>query len=203
MKIRRSTPAQRDSGQALMEMVLMVPILLAVVLNAINFAFFFLMALNITSSARSSGTYSIMGGATPASIAVPLAGPVTTTTSVSYIAYQDLTGAVYSPSTSNTGVQVCSPSVGVLNAGTATHQSKCSQLGLSETYPAADPDPELNSASTVPAFLLNRVDVAYQFTPPIPLMPFNIIILASPACSSSGGVVTCLFYRHTEMRAMS
>jgi len=203
MKIRRSTPAQRDSGQALMEMVLMVPILLAVVLNAINFAFFFLMALNITSSARSSGTYSIMGGATPASIAVPLAGPVTTTTSVSYIAYQDLTGAVYSPSTSNTGVQVCSPSVGVLNAGTATQQSKCSQLGLSETYPAADPDPELNSASTVPAFLLNRVDVAYQFTPPIPLMPFNIIILASPACSSSGGVVTCLFYRHTEMRAMS
>jgi len=203
MKIRRSTPAQRDSGQALMEMVLMVPILLAVVLNAINFAFFFLMALNITSSARSSGTYSIMGGATPASIAVPLAGPVSTTTSVSYIAYQDLTGAVYSPSTSNTGVQVCSPSVGVLNAGTATQQSKCSQLGLSETYPAADPDPELNSASTVPAFLLNRVDVAYQFTPPIPLMPFNIIILASPACSSSGGVVTCLFYRHTEMRAMS
>ena len=203
MKIRRSTPAQRDSGQALMEMVLMVPILLAVVLNAINFAFFFLMALNITSSARSSGTYSIMGGATPASIAVPLAGPVTTTTSVSYIAYQDLTGAVYSPSTSNTGVQVCSPSVGVLNAGTATQQSKCSQLGLSETYPAADPDPELNSASTVPAFLLNRVDVAYQFTPPIPLMPFNIIILASPACSSSGGVVTCLFYRHTEMRAMN
>jgi len=45
--------------------------------------------------------------------------------------------------------------------------------------------------------------VAYQFTPPIPLMPFNIIILASPACSSSGGVVTCLFYRHTEMRAMN
>ncbi len=48
-----------------------------------------------------------------------------------------------------------------------------------------------------------RVDVAYQFRPPIPLMPFNIIILASPACSSSGGVVTCLFYRHTEMRAMN
>jgi len=195
--------AQRDSGQALMETVLMMPLLLAVVLNAINFAFFFLMALNITSSARSSGTYSIMGGATPATIAMPPAGPVTTTTSVSYIAYQDLTGAVYTPSTANTGVQVCSPSVGVLNAGTATQQSQCSQLGLSETYPAADVDPELNSAGTVPAFLLNRVDVAYQFRPPIPLMPLNIIILASPACSSSGGVVTCLFYRHTEMRAMN
>jgi len=203
MKIRRSMPMQHDSGQALMETVLIMPVLLAVVLNAINFAFFFLMALNITSSARSSGTYSIMGGATPATIAMPPAGPQTTNTTVSYIAYQDLTGAVYTPSTANTGVQVCSPSVGVLNAGTATQQSQCSQLGLSETYPAADVDPELNSAGTVPAFLLNRVDVAYQFTPPIPLMPFNIIVLASPACSSSGGVVTCLFYRHTEMRAMN
>ncbi len=203
MKIRRSMPMQHDSGQALMETVLIMPVLLAVVLNAINFAFFFLMALNITSSARSSGTYSIMGGATPATIAMPLAGPQTANTTVSYIAYQDLTGAVYTPSTANTGVQVCSPSVGVLNSGTATQQSSCTQLGLSETYPAADPDPELNSAGTVPAFLLNRVDVAYQFTPPIPLMPFNIIVLASPACSSSGGVVTCLFYRHTEMRAMN
>ncbi|SRR5258708_6448580 len=205
MKIRRSMSAQRDSGQALMETVLMMPLLLAVVLNAINFAFFFLMALNITSSARSSGTYSIMGGATPATIAMPPAGPVTTTTSVSYIAYQDLTGAVYTPSTANTGVQVCSPSVGVLNAGTATQQSSCvrGDTGSIGTFPAAEPDPELNSAGTVPAFLLNRVDVAYQFRPPIPLMPFNIIILASPACSSSGGVVTCLFYRHTEMRAMN
>ncbi len=203
MRIRRFITGQRASGQALMETVLVMPVLLTVVLNAVNFAFFFLMALNITSSARSSGTYSIMGGATPATIAIPLAGPVTTTTSVSYIAYQDLTGAVYSPTTTNTGVQVCSPSVGVLNAGTATQQSKCSQLGMAESYAAADPDPELNSAGTVPAFLLNRVDVAYQFTPPIPLMPFNIIVLASPACTSSGGVVTCLFYRHTEMRAMN
>ncbi len=181
MKIRRSMPMQHDSGQALMETVLIMPVLLAVVLNAINFAFFFLMALNITSSARSSGTYSIMGGATPAT----------------------MTGAVYSPTTTNTGVQVCSPSVGVLNAGTATQQSQCSQLGMAESFAPADPDPELNSAGTVPAFLLNRVDVAYQFTPPIPLMPFNIIVLASPACTSSGGVVTCLFYRHTEMRAMN
>jgi len=203
MRIRRFITGQRASGQALMETVLVMPVLLTVVLNAVNFAFFFLMALNITSSARSSGTYSIMGGATPATIAIPLAGPVTTTTSVSYIAYQDLTGAVYSPTTTNTGVQVCSPSVGVLNAGTATQQSKCSQLGMAESYAAADPDLELNSAGTVPAFMLNRVDVAYQFTPPIPLMPFNIIVLASPACTSSGGVVTCLFYRHTEMRAMN
>jgi hypothetical protein len=191
------------SGQALMEFVLMVPILLMIVLNAINFAYFFLMALNITSAARSSGLYSITGGATPAAIALPPAGLTTDTTSVSYIAYQDLTGAVYSPTTSNTGVQVCSPSVGVNNAGTTTATSKCSSLGLTATYASPDSDPELNAGKTAPAFLLNRVDVAYQFTPPIPLMPLNILTLAGPNCASSGGVVTCTFYRHVEMRAMN
>ena len=202
MRTRRFMPGRDASGQALVETVLLMPLLLGVLLNAINFAFFFLMALNLTSSARSSGIYSIMGGATPASPALPLPGPTTSTTSVWYVVQQDLTGAVYSPSTSNTGAQICTPSYGVLNAGTKTQQSSCDALGMSETYSAADPDPELNSGKTAPAFMLNRVDVAYQFTPPIPVALFNLILLASPACSSSGGTVTCVFYRHTEMRAM-
>jgi hypothetical protein len=185
-----------------METVLLMPLLLALILNAINFAYFFLMALNITSAARTSGLYSITGGATPAAIALPPAGTATTTTSVSYLAYQDLTGAVYSPTT-NAGVQVCSPAVGVLNAGTINQKSQCTSFGSIGSFPAAEVDPELNSGSTAPAFLLNRVDVGYQFSPPIPLMPFNIIVLASPACSSSGGNVTCTFYRHAMMRAMN
>jgi Flp pilus assembly protein TadG len=193
---------RESSGQALIETVLLLPLLLAIVLNAINFGYFFLMALNITSSARTSGLYSIMGSATPAAIALPKAGPTATTTTVSYLAYQDLTGAVYSPST-NAGVQVCSPSVGVLNAGTVNQKSQCSAFGSVGSFPAADVDPELNSGSTAPAFLLNRVDVAYQFTPPIPLMPFNILVLASPACTTTGGSVSCTFYRHTQMRAMN
>ena len=192
-----------SSGQALIETTLLVTfVILPIVLNAINFGYYFLMALDITSSSRSSGLYSIMGSATPPAQSLPNAGPYNTNTSVSYIAYQDLTGAVYSPSTSNTGVQVCSPSVGVLNAGTVNQQSKCTSFGIG-SFPAADVDPELNQGSTGPAFLLNRVDVAYQFSPPIPLMPLNILTLLGPNCSSSGGVVTCVFYRHTEMRAMN
>jgi Flp pilus assembly protein TadG len=191
-----------SSGQALVETVLILPLLLSIVLNAINFAYFFLMALNITASSRSSGIYSITGGATPSGIALPPAGPQTDTTSVSYIAYQDLTGAVSSPSI-NAGVQVCSPTVGVLNSGTVNQQSQCTTFGSVGSFQPAEPDPELNSGNTAPAFALNRTDVAYQFRTPIPLMPFNIIVLAAPACtSSSGGTVTCTFYRHVEMRAM-
>lgn len=192
---------RNQRGQSLVESILIIPLLLTLVLNAINFGYFFLMALNITSSARSSALYSIMGDQTPAAIPVPPAGPVTANGSVSYIAYQDLTGAVYSPST-NAGVQVCSPSVGITNAGTVNQQSSCTSFGSIGNFPTATPDPELNSSNTVPAFLLNRVDVAYQFSPPIPLMPFNIVVLAAPACTSASAIVTCTFYRHSVMRVM-
>lgn len=190
------------SGQALIETALILPLLLTIVLNAVNFAYFFLMALNITGASRTAGIYSVMGGATPAAIKLPAGGPVGTTTSVSYLAYQDLTGAVYSPST-NAGVQVCSSSVGaILNAGTSTMRTPCATYGSIGSFAGSDPDPELNAGNTAPAFLQNRVDVAYQFSPPIPLMPFNIVVLASPICTSTAGNVTCTFYRHIVMREM-
>jgi len=200
--MRVKTNLSRSSGQSLVETVLLIPLLLTLVLNAINFGYFFLMALNITSASRSGALYSIMGDQTPAAIPVPPAGPVTANNSVSYIAYQDLTGAVYSPST-NAGVQVCSPSVGISNPGSVNQQSSCTTFGSIGSFPSAVPDPELNSSNTLPAFLLNRVDIGYQFSPPIPLMPFNIIVvLAAPACSSANAIVTCTFYRHSVMRVM-
>jgi TadE-like protein len=196
--MRMNKSVRGSSGQALVETVLLVPLLLIIILNAVNFGYFFLMALNITSASRSSTIYSIMGSSTPAAIGLPKAGPVGTTTTVSYLAIQDLTGAVSSPST-NAGVQVCSPSVGILNAGTVNQKSQCTTIGSIGSFPAAQPDPELNGDSTAPAFMLNRVDIAYQFTAPIPLFPFDAIVLVSPACNASG---TCTFYRHSVMRVM-
>jgi hypothetical protein len=192
-----------SSGQALIETVLLMPLLLAIVLNAINFGYLCLMALDLTASTRSSGLYSIMGSATPATIVLPKGGPLNCAAparTVSDLACQDLTGAVASPSTSNTGINVCSPSVGILNAGTATQQSQCTTFGSVGSFTTAGPDPEMNTSNTVPAFFLNRVDIAYQFSPPIPSMPFNLMVLAVPGCT--GSPVTCTFYRHIEMRVM-
>lgn len=198
MKPRRK---HRSRGQALIETALIMPLFLTIVLNAVNFGYFFLMALNLTSAARSGGLYSIMGSSTPAQIVLPNAGPSTTTTSVSYLTYQDLTNSVYA-ATTNGSIQVCSPSVGISNAGTKTEVTKCAQFPSTATFGSPTPDPELNAAGTAPAFYLNRVDVTYQFQPLIPLMPFNIVVLASPACTSKSGVVTCTFTRNTEMRVM-
>lgn len=206
MKMKILKLVRDNSGQALLETVLLMPLLLLIVLNAVNFGYFFLMALNITSASRSSGLYSIMGGATPSAIALPKGFPAATTTTVSYLALQDLTGAVFSPSTM-AGVQVCSssipPSPGILNVGTLNMQTRCQRdPGSIGSFPPAEPDPELNAGNTAPAFLLNRVDVAYQFSPPIPTLPFNILALAALNCVSPGGIVTCTFYRHVVMREM-
>ncbi len=190
-----------DSGQSLLETILVIPLLLLIVANAINFGYFFLMALNISAASRSGSLYSIMGSATPAATSLPPAGPATGITSVSHLAYQDLTGAVASPST-NGAVQVCSPSVGVVNPGNTNETSACSSFPSTATFPTPDPDPELNAGNTAPAFILNRVDIRYSFTPPLPAMPFNLVVLLSSACTSTGGNTTCTFYRHAEMRGM-
>lgn len=201
MKTHCGRRMHRSSGQALLETALIMPVFLTIVLNAINFGYFFLMALNLTSAARSGGLYSITGSATPAQIVVPNAGPPTTITSVSYLTYEDMTNSVYLPR-SNGSLQVCSPSVGINNAGTPNQVTACLPFGPSVTFSPPTPDPELNAGNTAPAFLLNRVDVTYQFQPLVPLMPFNIVVLASPACTSTGGVVTCTFNRNTQMRVM-
>jgi hypothetical protein len=197
MRIRKL--ARNSSGQALIETALMLPLLLTIVLNAVNFAYFFLMALNITAASRTSGTYSIMGNATPKAAALPTAGPpncATPGTTVSDLACQDLTGSVYSPTTSNVGFNVCSSTVGITGSGSAT-VTTCTKYGIGGGFPSsAEADPE------APSFLLGRVDVAYNFSPPIPLTPFNAFLFLVPNCSASGVTVTCTFYRHIVMREM-
>jgi Flp pilus assembly protein TadG len=195
MKTRRL--ARNSSGQALVETALIMPLMLIVVLNAVNFAFFFLMALNITAASRTSGIYSVMGGATPASQPLPVADPPTTASTVSYLAYQDLTGSVSTPSTSNTGINVCSSALGGGTSGTgsATVTTCTGTTGIGGGFPtSAEADPE------APSFLLARVDVAYKFTPPIPVTPFTIFLGLAPNCNAAG--TSCTFYRHIVMREM-
>ena len=181
-------------GQALVEMALLVPFLLMVVLNTLNFGYFFLVAVNLAASPRNGVEYSIQGFETPAAIALPCAVPSGTicpsTESVSYLSLGDITGAL--DKGANAGVNVCSESVGVAGSGTSL-VSTCQQVNSSPTY-SPSPDPE------APNFILNRVDVTYTFQPLIPGRIFNILLLASPICSSSG---SCTFHKQASMREMN
>ena len=193
-----------SSGQALVETALIVPFLLMLALNTINFGYFFLVAVNLAAAPRSGALYSIVGSATPTSLSLPAPGSPSSTTSVSYLTYRDMTGALYSPTTQAT-LQVCSvtasPSSPFINPGTS-QTVKCVTCSGSSCGSAGAGSPTPHSDLESPSFVLNRVDVSYQFTPLIPGTPFNIVLLASPVCTTAGGV-TCTFHRFAEMREMN
>ena len=172
--------ASKEQGQSLIETALILPFLMLLAFDAINFGFFFFTAVNIAASPRQGVEYSIQGGSTPKegqslplactgsatctpaptppTLAVCQTGP---TPDVSTATYCDMAAL---PSFGTSRVQVCTKALG-LNAtglGTATQIPICAQFGTgTETYTPA-PDPE------APSFVLQRVDVVYQMAPIIP-----------------------------------
>jgi Flp pilus assembly protein TadG len=203
------TFVRRDSGQSIVETVLMIPLLLLLLLNAVNFGYFFLTVLNLTGATRNGLEYGIIGSATPAASAQPSPGPANCSAStdpgclsVTYLVQQDMTGALSNPTSAT--VRVCSqanttgtPAKGLNGTGTGQKANCISCTGttcgtVDNSGTNVDADPE------APSFVLNRVDVTYTFVPLIPGRPFNISLLA--ACGSG---TSCSFHRWVEMRAMN
>jgi Flp pilus assembly protein TadG len=180
-------------GQAMIETALMLPVLLELVFNTVNFGYFFLIALNVTAAPHSGALYSILGASTPINVDLADPGPTTAPNSISFLTLGDLTGAVASGGSA--GVQVCTAKSGTSGTGAALI-ALCNQYNSSPAHTPA-PDPE------APAFVLNRVDVTYTFRPLLDQRLFNLILLATPVCTGSGGGVTCTFHRQVSMRAMN
>ncbi len=162
-----------QEGQSLIEVALMVPIFTILVCYAVDFGYFFLVATSLNSAARSAMEYAIQGTSSPAQSAPPSA----TVISSLAIASIGLSGA----STTTVSVRICSSSVGVtMPANTAQCTSPSTGAGAVAGTPDTDPES--------PTFQLNRVDVIYTVTPPIPI----------PAAVFP----TTSFHRMVEMRAI-
>jgi hypothetical protein len=201
MLIRKRSLARDSRGQSLVETALMIPLLLLLILNAVNVGYFFLVTLNLTSAARNGIEYAIQGSSTPTNRSLPSA-ITSDSTAVTYLIYQEMTGALHAPG--GVQVQVCSVNLGSTGSGSnaTSNCQTCTKSGCTggttgSGSPVPDSDPE--SAS---GFALNRVDVTYKFNTLVPATPFNLIVASFPTCSSSGGTVSCTFVRHAEMRAM-
>lgn len=183
---------RREGGQSLIETALVLPILLLLAFNAINFGYFFFVAVNLAASPRSGVQYSIVGFATPATLRLPDAGPTASNVTVSYLTYRDMQGVLLSSSDFSTArVQVCTKMLGISGSGT-TQRANCAQYGSgTETYTPA-PDPE------APYFVLHRVDVVYEVRPLIPAFS-----LPTPSGEISLSLLPNLrFHRQVSMRAM-
>jgi Flp pilus assembly protein TadG len=164
---------QRQEGQSLIEVALMIPIFTILVCYAVDFGFFFMVATSLNSAARNAAEYSIQGTSSPAQAVEPSATVVANLA----LAGIGLSGA----STSTVSVRICSSAVGV-NASNNTTQCATPTTGAGAVTGTPDVDPES------PKFQLNRVDVVYTVTPPVPI-PVSIF-------------PTRTFHRMVEMRAM-
>jgi hypothetical protein len=189
MPTRKLSRIKGSRGQSLVETALMIPLLLLLILNAVNVGYFFLITLNLTSATRTGIEYAIAGSSTPSNGSLPAVNGSTATTVSSLISAE-----LGSLNAGTLQVRICSP-----NQGSSTASPPISKCAGGGSFPDPDPDPEW---STSPGFALNRVDVSYQFNTLIPATPFNLIVASFPTCSSSGGAVSCTFVRHAEMRAM-
>jgi Flp pilus assembly protein TadG len=200
MPIRTSASARSSSGQSLVEIVLVLPVLMIVILNAVNFGYFLYVVLNLSAAPRSGVEYSILGSSAPAGTGLPPAAGTGTTTASS-LTYLDMLGALNA--STGVSVQVCSKALGLSGSG-SSQTAKCETCSSSTSCsatpgtgsPAPDADPE------APNFVLNRVDVQYTFRLLIPGTPFGAVLLPTSACSSSGGNVSCTINRHLSMRAI-
>jgi hypothetical protein len=194
---RKSRRRLLEAGQGLVEVALILPVLLTLILNAVNFGYYFLVALNLSAAPRSGVEYSIQGFETPAQPNPPAAAgssgtPSSNLASVAYLTYLDVTGAL--GSAGNATVQVCTMSLGKSAAG----KWQCVTCSGYSSACGAPTDSPGGTAYTDPetSFILNRVDITYTLTPLVPGTAFNLVTLA--ACGSS----TCTFHRQATMRYM-
>ncbi len=206
MTFRKPSRFSSTRGQSLVETALMLPLLMIVVLNVINLGYFFLVAVNLTGAARTATLYSIEGSYTPYASSQPASGSSNCTTSpntVTCLALQDLTGAVWNPTNTNNTVRVCSNSnlnssgQGTNGSGSAQvsncqscSSAGCQSVAVGSPVPAIDPE--------APNFVANEVTVNYQFNTLIPGTFFNAALQALPGCSGA----TCTFSRKAALRSM-
>jgi Flp pilus assembly protein TadG len=146
------------AGNSLIETAIILPILLALVFNGINFGYFWFVALNVAAAPRVGVQYASQGGAASSS-SMPQTADVQT------LVFDNLTRTLRA-TTSNAAVQVCSASSST-GVNTRTHIAGCDSYGMSYSFPGNVADPE------VPVFVLNRVSVTYTFTPVITGGPFT------------------------------
>lgn len=158
-------------GQSLIEIAIFLPIFSLLVCYAVDCGYLFLASAALATAGQNAIDYAIQGTKSPAQTAEPAAGSVAALA----IAAVGLPNA-----SSSTSVQVCSNSVG---APLPNNIAQCQTFGADPSLSfTADTDPES------PAFQLNRVDVVYTVTPPIPL----------PAAL----LPSLTFHRYVEMRAI-
>ncbi len=143
-----------ESGQALIEYILVLPLVFLLIVNAVNFGGFFYAFITVANAARAGADYAIMAGASVASGHISLASA----SQINTLITTDIASLPNNPSLS---VNICQNN----NTAVATLSGTCSSIAL-------DPEPT--------NYVLTSIDVTYTYVPFIPLFSFpNLNIYAT------------------------
>ncbi len=169
------TAAMDESGGSLLETALVLPLLIVMMLFAVDFGYFFLVVNNTITAARNAALYSIQGFDSVGQTQLPsagTAGSLSDTTGIAGLAAGDMSGLSSNVSAANPQIYVCTKAIGVTpvvtNGSTTGYRTNCA------TYPSGtlsftpDVDPE-----SLNGMLLHRVDVVYKVNLPISLRIFT------------------------------
>jgi Flp pilus assembly protein TadG len=129
-----------SKGQALIEYILVLPLLFLLIVNAVNFGGFFFAWITVANAARAGADYAILGGAGSASVG---SLPMATAAQITSMITQDISSL---PNRASLAVNICQN-----NNGTIT-----TLAGSCTSMPS---DPEATS------FILTTIDVTYTYVP--------------------------------------
>lgn len=100
---------RQDRGQALIEFILVLPIIFLLIVNLVNFGGFFYAWITVANAARAGADYAILGGASPTGARTPSA------TKITNLIKADIASL---PNASSLSVDVCQ--AGAAQAGSCT-----------------------------------------------------------------------------------
>lgn len=139
---------RENRGQALIEFILVLPMLFLLILNLVNFGGFFYAWITVANAARAGANYAIEG---PSSVSGP--GATLAAPSVSDITSRIQADMAGLPNLSSLSIDICQN-----HNGTVTT--------LSGTCTSVPADPESST------YILTTVDVTYTYSPFIPVFSF-------------------------------
>lgn len=131
---------RHNQGQALIEYLLMLPLIFLMIINLVNFGGFFFAWITVANAARAGANYAILGGASVGSLREATAAQI------SALIAQDVASL---PNQSSIAINICQNYDGVLTS----FQGSCSAV-------PADPEPS--------GYALSSIDVTYTYQPFIP-----------------------------------
>src|SRR5258708_10273326 len=141
-----------DRGQALIEYVLMLPMLFLLIVNVVNFGGFFFAWITVANAARAGADYAILSGA---SVGSP---GEATPTQIADVITKDISSL---PNASSLVVNICQNNNGLIKTLSGT----CSSV-------PSDPEPV--------SYILTTIDVTYTYLPFINVFQFpNLNIYAT------------------------